>query len=924
VIAFNNAAGTAVTAANVTLSVDASNNYTITTGAGTDIIDMRADDVRSDDITTTVDRADRISAGEGRDTLIVNGNDDLGSNDNAGVSASTIVNDDVFQHIDSVETILVGTTTASGGANGDLMITIDEQSGTGAGNTNVDTIRMVGNQSNKLDLVVGNNFTVAATVNTTNIAAGALLIDTSANAATTILNIENKDDDSDIQLVNMDIRVGSKGGSTLTFVNSGSQLAQVEVRAYSADENDVFTITDSNAGNADGLVDLNGLTAVSATAPAFDKLVLLEGSTANDNAGGGTYGTEAAVTVNIESSWTNDTTGFTLDASALLNTDDDTTTTTTVEGLATGGATITVDSGDLAALTVSGTQNSDTITTGRGADVVNGNDGNDTIVGDEVTNNAELEVVTFAATYDAGDVITVTHNGQSITATIGVDGVTAALVATAIAGYDTAGSDGIAGDNITTAGTAFTHATSAGAGSNLRLTSIPASVGIDYVVTAATTNTPNAQTLSIGVADGGDYAATIVWNGTTYSLAQVANANQSGLTAFLAAVVTAGGTSSVSTNVADGAAGTEVITISGAVPLITQVTAGTGASSVALAVDVQTTQANPTVATETLARSVIGAADTINGGAGDDNITGLVGADILDGGAGLDTVNYQLSLAAVSVNLATNVVSGGDAQGDVITNFENITGTVYADTLTGSSAANVINGGAGNDTISSAEGDDTITAGEGADIVNGGAGVDIITLGTETTSAADRVTSDAAVAANADSIVGFTSGTDKFQYTGTLQNALGTNSDGVAGTDVITAATLLDGLLDANSTAGVVFIATNNVANNGTTNLQGDAFTALLGATTAATIASTYATLEAALIATGGTLNGVITGLDTVLITTDSALLVLDNGTGSVVLRITNSVIDATTANTNTLTGAEIELVGVFTNTAALAAGDFI
>jgi Ca2+-binding RTX toxin-like protein len=455
------------------------------------------------------------------------------------------------------------------------------------------------------------------------------------------------------------------------------------------------------------------------------------------------------------------------------------------------------------------------------------------------------------------------------------------------------------------------------------LTSIPASVGIDYVVTAATTNTPNAQTLSIGVADGGDYAATIVWNGTTYSLAQVANANQSGLTAFLAAVVTAGGTSSVSTNVADGAAGTEVITISGAVPLITQVTAGTGASSVALAVDVQTTQANPTVATETLARSVIGAADTINGGAGDDNITGLVGADILDGGAGLDTVNYQLSLAAVNVNLATNVVSGGDAQGDVITNFENITGTVYADTLTGSSAANVINGGAGNDTISSAEGDDTITAGEGADIVNGGAGVDIITLGTETTSAADRVTSDAAVAANADSIVGFASGTDKFAYTGTLQNALGTNSDGVAGTDVITAATLLAGLTDANSTAGVVFIAQTNVANNGT-NLQGDAFTALLGATTAATIASTYATLEAALIATGGTLNGVITGLDTVLITTDSALLVLDNGTGSVVLRITNSVIDATTANTNTLTAAEIELVGVFTNTAALAAGDFI
>jgi hypothetical protein len=266
--------------------------------------------------------------------------------------------------------------------------------------------------------------------------------------------------------------------------------------------------------------------------------------------------------------------------------------------------------------------------------------------------------------------------------------------------------------------------------------------------------------------------------------------------------------------------------------------------------------------------------------------------------------------------LATNVVSGGDAQGDVISNFESVIGTVYADTLTGSSAANTVDGGAGNDTISTADGADAITAGEGADSVNGGNGVDIITL-TETTSAADRVTSDATVVANADRIVGFATTVDKFQYTGALQNALGTNSDGISGTDVITATDFATGLADANSTAGVVFIATaTNVASAAET----AAFTALLGATTATTIASTYATLEAALIAATGTLTGTITGLDSVLITTDSALLVLDNGTGSVVLRITNS--DITTANT--LTAAEIELVGVFSNTAALAAGDFI
>jgi len=919
VIAFNNAAGTAVTAANVTLTVDQSNNYTITTGSGTDIIDMRADDVRSDDILTAVDRADRINAGDGRDTMIINGNDSLGTNDNAGVSASTIVNDDVFMYLDSIETILIGTKSGAGyyGANGGLAITIDEQAGTGAGNTNVDTIRMIGDQANRLDLVVGNNFTIASTVNTTNIAGGALLISTQLNTAATVLNIENKDDDSDIQVVNMDIQVGSVAGTILNIVNSGSQLGQVEVRAFSPGENTTFTVSDSIAGTSAGQVKLN---AIPAAVAAFDKLVLVEGSTANNvNSVGAGYGSEGAVTINIEGGWTNDSTGFTLDASALLNTDDDPTTAATVEGLATGGATITVDSGDLAALTVSGTQNNDTITTGRGADVVNGNNGDDTIVGDEVTNNAELEVVTFAATYDSGDVVTVTHNGISITATIGADGVTGTAVAAALAGATNvagAATDANGADNIVVGGNFLTGATSVAAAANLRLSG--AAVGTDYVVSAATNNAGDniaqVQTLTVG-ADAA--AVSLVFNGVTYAIADSTAALDTAYVALGVAVTALGGTL---TSTGQGSGANDVFIITGpstgaAFPFITQTSAG---ALTVTAADLGTDQANPTIATETLARSVIGGADTINGGNGDDNITGLVGADVLDGGAGNDTVNYQLSLAAVNVNLTTNVVSGGDAQGDVISNFESIIGTVYADALVGSSVSNTIDGGAGNDTISTLDGADAITAGLGADTVNGGNGIDIITL-TEATSSVDRVVSDATVLANADRIVGFDTTVDKFLYTGVLQNALGTNSDGVSGTDVVTGvATMTLAMANAASTAGVVFDISG-------LNISGTTSDALFAAVTAADISTAFAAFKTAAIASGA-LSGTITNLDAVLNTTDSVLVVLHDSTGgtattagSIVLRITNT----STAVADTLIASEVELVGVFANS-QLAAIDFI
>ncbi|MGR9211450.1 beta strand repeat-containing protein [Rhizobium leguminosarum] len=72
--------------------------------------------------------------------------------------------------------------------------------------------------------------------------------------------------------------------------------------------------------------------------------------------------------------------------------------------------------------------------------------------------------------------------------------------------------------------------------------------------------------------------------------------------------------------------------------------------------------------------------------------------DTLNGGAGtLDTIDYSLSSDAVNVNLTTNVVSGGDAAGDVLANFERVVGSSLADTLASSTSGHTLAGGAGND-----------------------------------------------------------------------------------------------------------------------------------------------------------------------------------------------------------------------------------
>lgn len=107
--------------------------------------------------------------------------------------------------------------------------------------------------------------------------------------------------------------------------------------------------------------------------------------------------------------------------------------------------------------------------------------------------------------------------------------------------------------------------------------------------------------------------------------------------------------------------------------------------------------------------------NVITGGTGNDTLIGGAGADTINGDSGTDTASYSTSSAGVTVNLATGINTGGDAQGDTLTGIENITGSSFADTLTGDGDVNTLTGGAGADTLNGGAGADTLIGGTGSD-----------------------------------------------------------------------------------------------------------------------------------------------------------------------------------------------------------------
>jgi Ca2+-binding RTX toxin-like protein len=165
-------------------------------------------------------------------------------------------------------------------------------------------------------------------------------------------------------------------------------------------------------------------------------------------------------------------------------------------------------------------------------------------------------------------------------------------------------------------------------------------------------------------------------------------------------------------------------------------------------------------ATHTLLYGSVGS-DTITGSAANDTIDGGGGDDVMDGGGGVNTVSYASATAGVTVSLALqgsaqNTVGAGI---DTLSNFQNITGSAFADTLTGDANANVINGGGGNDILTGGGGADTFVIGQSSGAVTitdfsgaGGEG-DRIDLSTFYGYASFAALMAAAIQVNADTVI---------------------------------------------------------------------------------------------------------------------------------------------------------------------------
>src|SRR5262245_42834757 len=124
--------------------------------------------------------------------------------------------------------------------------------------------------------------------------------------------------------------------------------------------------------------------------------------------------------------------------------------------------------------------------------------------------------------------------------------------------------------------------------------------------------------------------------------------------------------------------------------------------------------------------------DTLVGDNSANVLAGGEGADLLNGGGGVDTASYVDSAAGVTVSLITGTGSGAAAEGDVLVQMENVSGSAFNDTLIGDPSANVLIGGDGTDVINAGAGDDFLVGGAGDDDIVGGDGIDTLSYASAT------------------------------------------------------------------------------------------------------------------------------------------------------------------------------------------------
>jgi Ca2+-binding RTX toxin-like protein len=119
--------------------------------------------------------------------------------------------------------------------------------------------------------------------------------------------------------------------------------------------------------------------------------------------------------------------------------------------------------------------------------------------------------------------------------------------------------------------------------------------------------------------------------------------------------------------------------------------------------------------------------DALIGGAQADRLRGGPGSDRLDGAGGNDTADFADALAGVDAHLAAGTVANdGHGDSDVLASIEGAVGSPFGDRLRAAAVATRLDGRAGGDELTGAGADDTLLGGRGADRLTGGSGSDTV------------------------------------------------------------------------------------------------------------------------------------------------------------------------------------------------------
>lgn len=223
---------------------------------------------------------------------------------------------------------------------------------------------------------------------------------------------------------------------------------------------------------------------------------------------------------------------------------------------------------------------------------------------------------------------------------------------------------------------------------------------------------------------------------------------------------------------------------------------------------------NDSITGSTDADTIAGSAgnDVLNGGSGDDEFIYAAssnGADTVDGGGGNDTLvaianNSVIGLRglanveAISAGVFTGVTILGSSSGDqlnfsavTLTGITQIDGGAGADTITGSATGDTLVGSGGDDSLSGGGGDDTFRfsgSSGGFDAIDGGSGDDVAsaaannsTIGLKSLAGIETVNAGGFTGV---SILGSTAG-DQLDFSAVTLTGI-TQIDGGAGADSIT------------------------------------------------------------------------------------------------------------------------------------------